>query len=97
MDAKIKEVLEEKVNEVASNNLAIITREATYEELEKECQFLPPNLPRTKKLRMIKIGDFPAMPDGGIHVKNTKEIGKIWIANLISEGEKVTVRYGVVS
>lgn len=27
--------------------------------------------------RWTKVGDYPAIPDGGLHVKNTKEIGKI--------------------
>jgi alanyl-tRNA synthetase len=95
LDVEIKEVLEERVNKVIANNLSIVTKEASYQELEKECQFLPSNLPKTKKLRMIKIGDYPGMPDGGVHVKNTKEIGKIWIANIISREERVVIRYGV--
>ncbi len=95
LDVKIKESLEKKVNEIITSDLPIATKEASCEELKKECQFSPTNLPRTKKLRMIKIGNYPAMPDGGIHVKSTKEIGKLWIANITSKEEKVVIRYGV--
>lgn len=45
---------------------------------------------------MIKIGNFPSMPDGGVHVKTTKEIGKIWIANITPEEGKVNIRYAVI-
>lgn len=96
VELNLKEALEKKVNEVIGQDLPIITKEATYEELEKECQFLPANLPRAKGLRMIKIGDYPAMPDGGVHVKTTKEIGKILISEIVSNEGGVTVKYRVV-
>ncbi len=92
----LKEALEKKVNEVAGQDLPILTKETTYEELRKECQFLPTNLPRTRGLRIIKIDDYPAMPDGGIHVKSTKEIGKILINEIVSREGKVIVKYRVV-
>jgi len=95
LDANIKDSLEKNVNLTLAKDLPIVSKETTWQELEKECQFIPSNLPRTKSLRMIKIGDYPAMPDGGVHIKSTEEIGKIWIANMISESGKVTIRYGV--
>ena len=95
IDVAIKDKLEKEVNEKALSGLPIVTQEATYEELVRECQFVPSNLPKSKNLRMIRIGDYHPMPDGGIHVRNTKEIGKIWIANLTSEGNRTVVRYGV--
>lgn len=96
LDISLKEQIETEVNRVAQSGLDVVTKEATYEELEKDCQFLPANLPKNKPLRMIKIGNYPSMPDGGVHVKNTKELGKIWIANIAIVDGKTTVRYGVV-
>lgn len=96
MDAILKEELEEKVNQAIEGDLLVITKDVTYDELAKECQFLPPNLPKDKKLRMLKIGDYPAMPDGGVHVKSTKEIGKVLITDLLSQEGKVRVKYRVV-
>lgn len=95
-DISKKTEIETKVNEILNHDLPIVTKETTFTELEKDCKFLPPNLPKNKPLRMIKIGDYPSMPDGGIHVKSTKEIGKIWIANLTSGGGIVNIRYSVV-
>jgi len=95
LDVSRKEEIEKKVNEAVQQDLPVVTKESNYVDLEKECKFLPPNLPKDKPLRMIKIGDFPPMPDGGVHVKSTKEIGKIWIANIISQEGKINIRYGV--
>lgn len=97
IDPTMKEKIEEEVNGVAAQELDVITKESSYEELAQECQFLPPNLPKDKPLRMIKIGDFPSMPDGGVQVKNTSELGKIWIANITVMDGITNVRYGVVT
>jgi Ser-tRNA(Ala) deacylase AlaX len=91
-----KESIESEVNKVLQENLEVVTKATTFEKLEKECKFLPPNLPKNKPPRMIKIGDYSAMPDGGIHVKLTKEIGRIWIANITNNDGKTNIRYGVV-
>ena len=96
LDISLKEQIEMEVNKIAQSGLDVVTKEATYEELERDCQFLPPNLPRNKPLRMIKIGNYPPVPDGGVHVKKTNELGKIWIANITIEDGKTNVRYGVV-
>jgi len=96
MDLSLKDQIEQKVNQVSQEGLEIVTKESSYDELASSCKFLPPNLPKDKPLRMIKIGDFPPMPDGGVHVKNTKEIGKIWIANLTVQNGITNIRYGVM-
>lgn len=38
--------------------------------------------------RWTQVGDYPAIPDGGLHVKTTKEIGKINLISIIIEGNK---------
>lgn len=70
-------------------------KETSYEEIAAVCQFVPEHLPKNKPLRMIKIGEFPGMPDGGVHVGSTLEIGKIWIAGITQEEGITKVRYGV--
>ncbi len=46
---------------------------------------LPPEI---KELRMVKIGDVDYQADGGTHVKNTSEIGKIKLLSLQNKGAK---------
>ncbi|MBU0569556.1 alanyl-tRNA editing protein, partial [Patescibacteria group bacterium] len=57
---KDKVNIESKVNKALQENLEIVTKATTFEKLEKECKFLPPNLPKNKPLRMIKIGKYSA-------------------------------------
>ena len=96
LDPATKEELEKKVNDILQKDLPVVTKETTYDELAKDCKFLPPHLPKDKPLRMIKIGDYPPMPDGGVHVKTTKEIGKIWIVNITSQNGITNIRYGIL-
>jgi Ser-tRNA(Ala) deacylase AlaX len=35
------------------------------------------------------------MPDGGVQVKSTKEIGKVIIHNIAEEGGNTVIRYGI--
>lgn len=91
----LKETLQQKVGEEKEKGLPIITKETTVDELNKECHFIPANLPKDKKLRMIKIGDCPSMPDGGVHVKTTKEIGGVAINELSSGNDLTIIKYRV--
>jgi Ser-tRNA(Ala) deacylase AlaX len=95
VDPFLKEKIETGVNNVTQKGLAIVTKFVSYDELVKQSQFLPPHLPKNKPLRILKIGDFPLMPDGGVQVKNTKEIGKIWISSITVQGGNTIIRYGV--
>ena len=87
--------LQAAVNEAMARDLPIVTKESSYEELAASCKFLPPHLPKNKTLRAIRIGEFSPMPDGGVHVTSTKEIGEVIIHNITSENDVVTIRYGV--
>jgi len=93
--AEVAEGLQDAVNEVVKENLPVRSWESSLEELEELCSSLPPNLPGGKALRAIKIGDFDAMPDGGVHVAGTAEIGEVVIHHVKTEDGKATVRYGV--
>jgi len=46
---------------------------------------LPPSIP---VLRIVEIGSLDLQADGGVHVKNTKECGKIEITRLENKGAK---------
>ena len=87
--------LEQGVNEAVRQDLPVKTWESSYEELEELCTLLPPNLPKGKPLRAIRIGDFEPMPDGGVHVRSTSELGSVVIHHVTAENGMTTIRYGV--
>lgn len=95
VDDLTEKELEKEVNKFVKEDLNIITKDVTYEELEKEVEVMQPGVPKNKRLRMLKIGNFGAMADGGIQVRSTKEIGKVKISEILQEGDQTTINYSV--
>jgi alanyl-tRNA synthetase len=96
LDPEIKLELEVKTNEMIDQDVAIVTRYTDYREIVETCRFVPPGLPQNKPLRLIQIGDFDPMPDGGVQVKSTKEIGRVILHNISPIDGGAVIRYGVV-
>jgi misacylated tRNA(Ala) deacylase len=82
----------DKSNEIAQQSLEIKAKVLSREEVLKN-----PNLVRTvpgrklieklEKVRVIEIVGLDEQMDGGTHVKNTKEIGKIVLSSYESKGK----------
>lgn len=70
----------ERVNQAVERGLEVTTYFMKREEalanpgFVKLANAMPPNL---DVLRIVKIGDVDTQADGGVHVKNTREIGKV--------------------
>jgi Ser-tRNA(Ala) deacylase AlaX len=69
-----------KVNEIVARELEVMAFFMKREEalakpgLVKLANAMPPSL---DVLRIVQIGDVDTQADGGVHVRNTKEIGKV--------------------
>jgi misacylated tRNA(Ala) deacylase len=73
-------------------------RDVIAKIISKEEALSIPNLARTepgrellKKLeviRVVEIKDFDTQLDGGLHVRNTKEIGKVELSEFVNKGSK---------
>lgn len=97
LKVNLKSQLERLVDQYISDDLPVTTKQTTYEDLVKDCPFVPQNLPKDKPLRVIKINNFPTMPDGGVHVKSTQEIGSVVIESISSFDNKTVVKYRVLN
>jgi misacylated tRNA(Ala) deacylase len=70
----------DRVNEAARRGLDVTTSFMKREEalarpgFVKLANALPPSV---EELRIVQIGDVDIQADGGVHVKNTKEIGRV--------------------
>lgn len=82
LDIGDREPLEARINEIVRADLPVVMREATYDELVASCRFVPPNLPKNKALRVVRIGDGELVPCGGIHVARTGEIGRVVVSKI---------------
>ncbi|MEK6957410.1 MAG: alanyl-tRNA editing protein [archaeon] len=88
-DRELLKTFEHKANEAIQKSLEITL---AYEEREKALQrpelfrlkdVLPKNIPT---LRIVSIGTLDVQADGGTHVHNTKEIGKLKITGFKNKG-----------
>ena len=79
-----------EANEIIQKNLPVtigyMSREEVLQkpELARLAMGLPKNI---KEFRTIKIGDIDEQVDGGTHVKNLEEIGKIEILKTVNKGK----------
>lgn len=79
------------------NHQEIITKFVTLEELRKLSDWIPENLPKNKKLRIMQIGSGRVIPDGGTQVKNTSEIPSIMATKIETGDGSFKVHYQVGS
>ncbi len=85
---KIPEV-EAKANEVIARDLPVsISLEGREKAMQRPELFrLKDVLPKDLKVfRILAIGDFDVQADGGTHVKNTSEIGRVKIVDMKNKG-----------
>lgn len=91
----IKEV-NKQLADLQQNPKEIKTKFVTLEELQKLSDWVPENLPKNKKLRIIQIGDGRVIPDGGTQVRNTSELPNIAISKIEQDTDSFKVNYQVI-
>lgn len=90
MDRELIERCIKSANDTISKNLATKNYVITREEADKNPKLtkLAMGLPQTiKEVRIVEIGDFDMQADGGTHVLNTSEIGKIELISINNKGK----------
>ena len=91
----IKQQLEDKANELVTQNLEFSWYFQPFEVLQKEAIYLQPGLPTNKPLRTLKLAGVGAVADGGTQVKNTSEVGKISVDSIDQEEGNTVVKYSI--
>jgi len=79
-----------KANQIIKKGLEVEDYIIERDELEKKQDMvqLAKGIPASiKKVRIVKIGDFDRQPDGGLHIKNTNEIGNIELIDCKNKGK----------
>ncbi len=90
-------LIKEKANEIISGDLPVKTEFVSLEELKKRATWLPANLPKNKPLRIMQIGGYSVIPDGGTQLKRTGEVLGISEVNLTREDKYVFVNYKIIT
>jgi len=85
-------IIEDAVNQEIANSLPV-----TWKNIPRDEAFQIPDLIRTKinllpqhinEIRIVEISGLDLQADGGTHVKNTSEVGKIKITDYKSKGKE---------
>lgn len=86
-------LLTNKANQIVKNKLPINTEFVSLEELKRRSPWVPEHLPKNKPLRIMWIGNYPPIPDGGTQVKNTSEVGEFTDIEILNQGKEVYIFY----
>lgn len=83
---------EDKANEVVNQNIDVTFEFMSREEVMKDMKMTKlskgvEGLPDLETFRVLRIGDFDYQADGGTHVRNTREIGKITFIDFVNKGK----------
>ncbi|NVM38357.1 MAG: alanyl-tRNA editing protein [Candidatus Lokiarchaeota archaeon] len=76
---QLKNILTEVNRICATNNLKVNSRIISRKEAEKTSEKIRSDIPSESQVRLIEIEDLDLVCCGGTHVKNTTEIGTIFI------------------
>ena len=92
-----KHRIEQQTNDLVQQNLSLKTEFVTIDELKARASYIPEHLPKHKPLRILSVGEYPPIPDGGTQVKTTGEIGEITVSSIANADDHVRVYYEVAS
>jgi len=89
-NAELSKKIEDRANQEISKGQEVQILYMNRDEIfsnPKMVKVDPSLIPEDPVLRVIKIGDIDIQPDGGTHVKNTSEIGKLSIYKIENKGK----------
>jgi phenylalanyl-tRNA synthetase alpha chain len=87
--------IEKEANDIVQKDVPLVTEFVSLEELTQRAPWVPPHLPKNKPLRILTIGAFPPIPDGGTQVKQSREVGPITITEIENSGDTVRIHYNI--
>lgn len=85
--------LNDQLTKLVGNKPAIKTQFVTLEELKEMSNWLPENLPTSKKLRVLSIGDSYHIPDGGTQLKTDEKIWPITLTKIEQTQASTLIHY----
>lgn len=89
------EKLQREVNKLVVDNHLISVSLLPFDELSKRANYVPDYIPKDKPTRAMTIDGFYAIPCGGTHAKNTKEIGPITIEKIKNKKGNLRISYSI--
>jgi Ser-tRNA(Ala) deacylase AlaX len=92
---KLKQHLEDELTNLIKKELPIKVNMATRSTLQEIAAFIPENLPEDKPTRVMIVEGYQAIPCGGTHASNTKNIGHIVIEKIKNKKGSTRISYRI--
>lgn len=92
---KLRPQIEEVVNKIIAQNLPIMIKLVSREELEKICNHIPDYLPTGKPTRVMIVQGYQGIPCGGTHVTSTGNVGYLTIPTIKSKKGNTRISYAL--
>ena len=87
--------LQAAVNDLIAHALPITIKMVSLEELKQLAKFVPEYIPADKPSRAMIVEGYPAIPCGGTHVQNTKDVGRMIIEKIANKKGNLRVSYSL--
>ncbi len=87
--------IEKEANSMVTQDLELKTEFVTLEELKTRASWMPNHLPKNKPLRILSVGDYEPIPDGGTQVTHAGEVGTITVTSIENTDTTVRICYQV--
>lgn len=88
--------LEQKVQEIVTQDLALSWEFVSLPELEKDAIYLQPGLPTNKPLRKLTLASVGSVADGGTILRNTGAVSSIKIVAIEEKDGNTKVSYQII-
>ena len=87
--------LQAAVNNLIAHALPISIKMVTLEELKRIAKFVPDYIPADKPSRAMIVEGYPAIPCGGTHVQNTKDVERMVIEKISNKKGNLRISYSI--
>ncbi len=87
--------LEAEASKLVANGHPVSVKVVSYDELAQMANYVPDYIPKNKPTRAMIVNSFPAIPCGGTHVLNTKDIARIKIEKIKNKKGNLRISYSV--
>lgn len=87
--------IQQEVDAIIAQELPVSVMMVSIEQLHKMAQFVPDYIPKDKPSRVMIIQGCYAIPCGGTHVANLKEIGSLKIEKIKNKKGNVRISYSI--
>ncbi len=89
--------IEKEANAIVDSDVPLTTEFVSLEELTRRSPWVPTHLPKNKPLRILTVGNFSPIPDGGTQIAHSSEAGPITVTEIENADGHVRVHYQITN